>query len=80
MYTGFLWLICGLQNLLRLFYGRSSYRSQPDVQRVAGACFRQRIGDPKAVVLSQGNSLNKSADWSLPLDGKTNHTICPVVG
>ncbi|GAA3945895.1 hypothetical protein GCM10022406_29850 [Hymenobacter algoricola] len=31
------------------------------------------------LVLSQESFLNKKADWTLLLDGKTNHTICPVV-
>ena len=32
------------------------------------------------LVLSQGNFSNKSAGRSLPLNGKTHHPICPVVG
>ena len=32
------------------------------------------------LVLSQGSFSNKNLEWSLPLDGKTNHTIRPVVG
>jgi len=32
-------------------------------------------GFDKALVLSQESFLNKNADWSLPLDGKTNHSI-----
>ena len=32
------------------------------------------------LVRSQGSFSNKNAGWSLPLDGKTNHTIRSVVG
>ena len=32
------------------------------------------------LVLSQESFSNKKADWSLLSDGKTNYTICPVVG
>ena len=35
---------------------------------------------PALLVLSQRSFSNKKADWSLPLDGKTNRIIRPVVG